>query len=124
MLCCFADPPETPVISGYDHTSKITVQETLVLLCIARGGNPLAEVHWFRNGDSIDFSYEATADDSRNELILVVVSSDNGAVYRCEASNRVTAAPLTAEITLTVLCKSSFTKSAPHGELNLQNCFH
>lgn len=37
--------------------------------------------------------------------------NDNEAVYRCEASNRVTPQPLTAQVKLTVQCEYSSLRS-------------
>jgi len=73
---------------------------------VSRGGNPLAQVYWYRNGDEVDFSYVSGGGRAENELIFTVRPSDNNAVYRCAASNQMTAEPLSTEISLTVQCKT------------------
>lgn len=76
------------------------------LECISRGGNPLAQIVWYKNEVKIDHTYETTGRESRNVHIFRAEASDNNARFRCEASNPLTATPMKAEITLTVHCKS------------------
>ncbi len=59
----------------------------------------------YKNDEEIDFSYESGFGKAQNELLFTVMPNDNEAVYRCEASNRVTPQPLIAEVKLTVQCK-------------------
>ena len=79
--------------------------DTLKLVCISRGGNPLAQVYWYKNDVGLDFSYMSGMNRAENELIFIVQPNDNEAVYSCEASNLVTPEPLKAEVKLTVQCK-------------------
>ncbi|KAK3106873.1 hypothetical protein FSP39_001753 [Pinctada imbricata] len=95
-------PPTTPTISGYSTGQVIREGDTLTLVCESRGGNPLAQVVWFKNNRKIDFSYNSGNGRSKNEFQFSVERSDNGAVFRCEASNAATQTPLTAEVTLNV----------------------
>ena len=44
----------------------------------------------------------------RSQLSIILEPDDNLAVYECRASNDATAAPLVAEVTLQVNCKSMF----------------
>lgn len=44
------------------------------------------------------------------EIAIVTKADDNGAIYRCEASNRATDSPLVALRKLTVHCKYRNTK--------------
>ena len=74
-------------------------------MCTSKGGNPLAQVYWYKNDAEIDFSYTSGGDKSVNELVFTVQPNDNEAVYRCEASNLVTSTPLTAEVKLIVECE-------------------
>ena len=63
-------------------------------------------VHYrYKNDEEIDFSYESGFGKAENELVFTVRPNDNEAVYRCEASNRVTPKPLTTQVKLTVQCK-------------------
>ena len=38
------DPPGPPEIDGYNENKIIKTGDTMKLLCISRGGNPLAQV--------------------------------------------------------------------------------
>ena len=101
-----ADPPGKPEITGYSSEQVLKTGDTARLVCVSRGGNPLAQVYWYRNGDEVDFSYVSGGGRAENELIFTVQPSDNNAVYRCAASNQMTAQPLTTDIQLTVQCKT------------------
>ena len=105
ILCLFADPPGKPEITGYRNGEVVKTGDTVKLVCISKGGNPLAAVHWYRNDKQLDFSYESGNNKAENELVFTVQPNDNYAVYRCEASNTVTSTPLISEIKLNVLCK-------------------
>ena len=62
---------------------------------------------WYRNGVQKDISYTTDSADAQslNEYLFPVRREDNGAVYRCEATNTASLSPLTAEVTLNVYCK-------------------
>lgn len=76
------------------------------LECISRGGNPLAQVVWYKNEVKIDHTYETSRRESRNIHVFRAEASDNNARFRCEASNPLSATPMKTEVTLTVHCKS------------------
>ncbi|KAK2152414.1 hypothetical protein LSH36_329g02058 [Paralvinella palmiformis] len=95
-------PPNEPEITGYTNGQVIQTNHTLKLVCVARGGNPLAQVYWYKNGQGLDFSYDFGGNKAENDLTFLVEPTDNEAVYRCEASNLVTPEPLFAEVKLTV----------------------
>ncbi|XP_061188981.1 nephrin-like isoform X2 [Saccostrea echinata] len=95
-------PPGVPEITGYSSGQVIREGDTLRLLCVSKGGNPLPQVKWFRNNVEVDISHTTDPAQSMNEYLFSVRREDNGAVYRCEASNTATSAPLTAEVTLNV----------------------
>ena len=78
------------------------------LECVSRGGNPLATVVWYRNELKIDHTYETSGRESRNVYAFKAEPGDNNARFRCEASNALSIAPMKAEVTLTVHCKSAF----------------
>lgn len=84
-------PPSAPVITGYRQNQAIRVNDTVHLVCTAEGGNPLAQIAWFRNNAQVDFSYTQRDNKAENELIITAERSDNDAEYRCEAWNRVNA---------------------------------
>ena len=98
-------PPEKPEITGYIQGETIRMGATVKIVCQAYGGNPLAQVVWFKNNQRIDNSYTTTGARSENTLMFLAQPDDNNAAYRCEAKNRMVAEPLTAEIVMSVQCK-------------------
>ena len=107
IFTCFpaADPPGPPQIEGYKNKQALKAGETVTLVCVSRGGNPLATVTWYKNGLRIDSSYTTVANGSKNTYEFVAGEEDNNAVYSCRAKNELIAAPLQAEITTIVQCK-------------------
>ncbi|KAJ8316232.1 hypothetical protein KUTeg_006246 [Tegillarca granosa] len=96
------NPPSEPIITGYSSDQEVRAGDNLRLICISRGGNPLAQVIWFKNDVTEDISYESGRNRSENELSFQLKKSDNGAVFRCEASNPVTPQPLVEQkVTIT-----------------------
>jgi len=102
--CPSADAPGKPEITGYSRGQVLRTGDTARLVCVSRGGNPLAQVYWYRDDAELDFSYVSGGGRAENELVFRVEPRDNDAVYRCAASNQMTARPLTTDITLTVQC--------------------
>ncbi|KAL3885782.1 hypothetical protein ACJMK2_025820 [Sinanodonta woodiana] len=95
-------PPATPVITGYRLNEIVRTNDTMSLTCTSEGGNPLAQVVWFKNNEEIDFSYTQANNKAVNYLTFTAQPSDNNAEYRCEATNVVTPQPLIAKIKLIV----------------------
>lgn len=77
----------------------------VALECVSRGGNPLAQVVWYKNDVKIDHTYETSGRESRNVYTFRAEAGDNKARFRCEASNLLSISPMKAEVTLTVHCK-------------------
>ena len=102
---CISDPPGLPEISGYSGGQVVKTGDTMKLICVSRGGNPLAQVFWYRNNEELDFSYNSGNNRAENELIFTVQPQDNNAIYKCQASNSMTKEPLTTEVKLTVQCE-------------------
>lgn len=75
----------------------------MTLQCESFGGNPLATLHWSRDGQQIDTTYQ-TQDQYKavNDYTFTVAEADNAAVFLCEASNPSLAAPLAEEKRLRV----------------------
>ncbi|XP_054169092.1 synaptogenesis protein syg-2-like [Oppia nitens] len=96
--------PKIPVIDGYKDGDIVNFGEKLTLKCSSSNGYPPPSLIWLRNGIEIDRSHTVS---SRNEVIntlsLVVSATDNMAQYTCQASNPMTAIPLTQTVTLSVL---------------------
>lgn len=79
------------------------------MTCTSEGGNPVAQVAWFRNNAQVDFSYTTSDNHAYNELQFTVQRSDNDAEYRCDAWNQVNAQnPLSVTRKLVVHCKFHF----------------
>ena len=79
--------------------------QTVTLVCESYGGNPLATIIWYKNGQRIDHSYTTMGSKSKNVLRFIAGSDDNNAKYRCEASNIMVSSPLAAEMVMSVQCK-------------------
>nr|QRF78340.1 Nephrin [Phoronopsis harmeri] len=95
-------PPDNPVISGYDDRTVKSTGDTIDLTCTANGGNPLAQVHWYKNNEKIDYSFDSGAGKSFNIYTFVAAPSDDNAIYRCEISNSQTAQPLVVQVRIQV----------------------
>ncbi len=101
----FTDPPGPPEITGYIEGETILLGQTVTLVCTAAGGNPLAEISWYRNGIKVDSSYTTSGRESRNTYSFLAATEDNNARFRCESENALSTAPQSAEIVLSVQCK-------------------
>ncbi|XP_023332616.1 nephrin isoform X4 [Eurytemora carolleeae] len=95
-------PPERPEIIGYIEGETIRMGQTVTLVCESYGGNPLATIIWYKNGQRIDHSYTTMGSKSKNVLRFIAGSDDNNAKYRCEASNIMVSSPLAAEMVMSV----------------------
>ncbi|XP_074593435.1 nephrin-like isoform X1 [Brevipalpus obovatus] len=97
-------PPYKPSIIGYDNLTAIRSGTLKRLTCESQGGNPFATLKWFKESEEImsGFTRTTTSGASISELSVLVKYSDNGAAYRCEASNPVTSRPLNATIRFNV----------------------
>ena len=101
----FSDPPGPPQIEGYTNKQALRSGDTVTLVCISRGGNPLATVTWYKNGHRVDSSYTTVPNGSKNTYEFTAAEEDNNAVYSCQAKNDLIVKPLKAEITTIVQCK-------------------
>lgn len=75
------------------------------MTCRARGGNPLPEVFWYKNGQQVDKNYVKYKNYVLNEYEFGVDASDNLAKYECHVMNVMTSLPKKAEIQLRVNCE-------------------
>ena len=101
-----SDAPGAPRIDGYNEDTPIKENKTQTLICVSRGGNPLAQLIWFRNNVMVDTSYDYFGKESRNEYTFVASKKDDMATFRCEASNMMSVTPKLADVVLSVYCKS------------------
>ncbi|XP_022648172.1 nephrin-like [Varroa jacobsoni] len=94
-------PPGEPEIHGQPET-QLQSGDTLTLACLSRGGNPPARLDWFRNDVSVRSRYRQGTHEATATHSVVLVDRDDGAVFRCDASNSVTHQPLSTAITIHV----------------------
>ncbi|XP_041373934.1 nephrin-like isoform X2 [Gigantopelta aegis] len=96
-------PPRAPVISGYTEGASIKAGELERMNCLSVGGNPLATIKWYKGDKLITSESKTMGNIASAEIAVVVKASDNGAVYKCTASNDATTTPLETAVNLTVL---------------------
>ncbi|XP_026225697.1 nephrin isoform X2 [Anabas testudineus] len=122
-------PPQPPVIVGLER-EEVKAGRMLVLKCVSHSGNPLATLHWTKNGDVLSTTWEedVVAQKSTSILNLKITPAHNQAVLCCESTNLVSPLPLSVSRKITVLFEpaevilsGSFTV-AEGEELNL-SCF-
>jgi len=103
------DPPGPPEIHLYNDGETISMGQSVTLSCISHGGNPLAQIFWYKkDGDrwrEVDMSYNTYGRESRNSFTFLASPSHNQAKFRCEAKNEMNLSPMTSEIVLSVQCK-------------------
>ena len=98
-------PPNKPIIGivGHNIGDLIRAGQSITMECESYGGNPLASLDWYKNGEKVDTTY-VTHDQhkSTNTLTFSVSEEDNNAKFKCEANSPGLSDPLTAEIDLAV----------------------
>ncbi|XP_029928509.1 nephrin [Myripristis murdjan] len=101
-------PPQPPFIEGLER-DEVKAGRMLTLVCVSQGGNPLATLHWTKNGEVLSTSWDEDieARRSRSVLYLHVTREDNQAVLCCESVNLVSLAPLSLSRKITVLFEPS-----------------
>ncbi|CAH2098959.1 unnamed protein product [Euphydryas editha] len=50
-------PPGAPYIEGYAEGETVRRGQSLELVCRSRGGNPPAQLIWYKNGEQIRMAY-------------------------------------------------------------------
>ncbi|XP_015784363.1 nephrin-like [Tetranychus urticae] len=106
-------PPGHPTIVGIKNGTNLLEDETSRLECLSTGGNPLATLKWYKGlGSDREINGLSTVSSSgvTSQLIIRAKPSDNGAIYRCEASNRATSEPLVTSVSLNVIFMASSIK--------------
>ncbi|XP_055693661.1 nephrin isoform X3 [Lutzomyia longipalpis] len=96
-------PPGAPYIEGYQPGETLRRGQNVELVCRSRGGNPPAQLIWYKNGVQVRMAYRTAGRLSENIYTFTAEASDNKARFRCEASNIMSQVPLKAEVDLTVL---------------------
>lgn len=101
-------PPGEPYIEGYSKDERLRKDQMVDLVCRSYGGNPPAQLIWYKNDRQVQSQYTTSGRDSSSTYKFKVESSDNKARLRCEASNTIAEKSLKKEIDLKVYCKLSF----------------
>jgi len=95
-------PPGQPKIEGYSDKQPLKKGDTVTLVCLSKGGNPLATITWYRNGERVDSSYTTILNGSKNTYEFTASEEDNNAVYSCQAKNELILKPLETKMTTVV----------------------
>jgi len=95
-------PPGQPQIEGYSDKEPLKKGDTVTLVCVSRGGNPLATITWYRNGERVDSSYTTVQNGSKNTYEFTATEEDNNALYSCQAKNDLILKPLESSLTTVV----------------------
>lgn len=101
----FSDPPGPPFFEGYSQGETLRRGQQVQIACRSRGGNPAAQLVWYRNGEIINSPQRTSGRLSENIYKFTANESDNDANLVCEAKNLLSTTPLRANLNLTVLCK-------------------
>lgn len=57
LLLIVIDPPGAPYIEGYTTGETLRRGQTVELSCRSRGGNPPAQLIWYKNGAQVRMAY-------------------------------------------------------------------
>ncbi|XP_015436524.1 PREDICTED: nephrin-like [Dufourea novaeangliae] len=96
-------PPGMPYIEGYTEGETVKRGQQLELTCRSRGGNPPAQIVWYRKNEQITTVYRTEGSFSESVLSIIAKAQDNNATYRCEVSNIMSIEPMKVNVDLTVL---------------------
>ncbi|XP_076334988.1 nephrin-like [Tachypleus tridentatus] len=102
-------PPGQPSIQNFQN-KPIKAGDFQRFTCVSYGGNPVATLRWFKGEAEVSGTAQGIPKGISNILDIRAGPSDNGAVYRCEASNPATLRPLAAYVTPTVFFAPSSVK--------------
>ncbi|XP_022236928.1 nephrin-like [Limulus polyphemus] len=94
-------PPGPPSVEN--HNRPIILGEIKQLTCVSFGGNPWATIRWFKGDTEVPAVTKLLPNGVASSLVIQAEASDNGAVYRCEASNLATIQPLVVSVTTKVI---------------------
>ncbi|XP_022244976.1 synaptogenesis protein syg-2-like isoform X2 [Limulus polyphemus] len=104
-------PPGPPSVEELDNEPIIS-GEIKQITCVSFGGNPRATIRWFKGDMEVVAMTKPVPNGVASSLIIQAEASDNGAVYRCEASNPAIPRPLVVSVTTRVIF--------PPAELNVE----
>ncbi|XP_023299078.2 nephrin isoform X1 [Lucilia cuprina] len=96
-------PPGPPFFEGYTQGETLRRGQNVKIACRSRGGNPPAQLVWYKNGEPISSPQRTSGRLSENVYSFIAEDSDNGANLVCEAKNILSNTAFKAELNLTVL---------------------
>ncbi|XP_018378403.1 PREDICTED: nephrin-like isoform X2 [Trachymyrmex cornetzi] len=96
-------PPGPPYIEGYTEGETVQRGQNVELACRSRGGNPQAEIVWYRNNEKVTAAHRRGPGVSENVYSFIARAEDDKARYRCEVSNIMSVQPMKVHVDLTVL---------------------
>ncbi|XKL66984.1 hypothetical protein PGB90_010404 [Kerria lacca] len=80
-------PPSEPIIVGYESGKYVDSGTAQRLTCKSSGGNPQAELTWYKNDKKIHSTTKTEKTSVLSEIQILVNSTDNEAVYECKANS-------------------------------------
>ncbi|XP_076310450.1 nephrin-like isoform X2 [Tachypleus tridentatus] len=95
-------PPGPPSIKNFQD-KVIRAGDLQRLTCVSFGGNPFATLRWFKGNAEVSGTVELLPKGVSSTFVFRADASDNGAVYRCEASNPAALRPMATSVTLSVI---------------------
>ncbi|KAL9915607.1 nephrin isoform X2 [Glossina fuscipes] len=96
-------PPGTPFFEGYSQGETLRRGQNVKISCRSRGGNPPAQLIWYKNGLPISSPQRTSGRLSENVYSFVAEEQDDGANLVCEAKNILSNTAFKTEVNLTVL---------------------
>lgn len=100
-----ADPPGEPRIEGYEEGETIRRGQQVELVCRSKGGNPPAQLVWYRNDVQVQSVWNTKGRFSENFYKFTASPADNNAKVVCEARSVMSKTPLKTEVKLSVYCE-------------------
>lgn len=100
-------PPGEPFVEGYSKGERLRSGQEVELVCRSYGGNPPAQLIWYKNNRQVVSQYTTSGRDSASTYRFKVQPSDNKARLRCEASNTISEKSMKKELDLSVSCEFS-----------------
>ncbi|XP_058810158.1 nephrin isoform X2 [Phymastichus coffea] len=95
--------PGPPYIEGYAEGETLRRGQQVELTCKSRGGNPPAQVVWYRNGEVVHSVYTTEGRISKNVHSFIATASDDKARFECKVSNVMSVTPMITHVDLSVL---------------------
>ncbi|XP_067131653.1 synaptogenesis protein syg-2-like [Centruroides vittatus] len=96
------DPPNPPIIQGYEEDTPLKEGQIQKLICVCTGGNPIASLAWFRGNNELTSLVTISGNEVSSEIVFRAEAKDNGAIYICQAKNSATVKPLETFVRITV----------------------